>query len=47
MNEGFISGLYQVGEMQLYLGNGSGLWPGFPIRIGVQSEIAQIVLRAR
>lgn len=47
VNEGFISGLYQVGAMQLYLGNGAGLWPGFPVRLGVQSEVAQIVLRAR
>ncbi|SFN23952.1 hypothetical protein SAMN05660284_00977 [Formivibrio citricus] len=46
VNEGFISGLYQVGAMQLYVGNGAGLWAGFPVRLGVQSEIAQIVLRA-
>jgi len=45
-NEGFVSGLYQVGTMQLYVSNGAGLWAGFPIRLGVPSEITEIVLRA-
>jgi len=38
--------MYQVGNMQLYVSNGAGLWPGFPIRLGRPSEITQIVLRA-
>lgn len=46
-NEGFVSGLYTVGGMQLYVSNGTGLWPGFPLRLGAPSEITQIVLRAR
>ncbi|MGH8817224.1 MAG: metallophosphoesterase [Achromobacter pestifer] len=45
-NEGYVSGQYQVGDMQLYVSNGTGLWPGFPIRLGRPSEITQIVLRA-
>ncbi|KRA02778.1 metallophosphoesterase [Achromobacter sp. Root565] len=45
-NEGYVSGMYQVGNMQLYVSNGAGLWPGFPIRLGRPSEITQIVLRA-
>ncbi|SIT02661.1 metallophosphoesterase [Achromobacter sp. MFA1 R4] len=45
-NEGYVSGMYQVGGMQLYVSNGAGLWPGFPIRLGRPSEITQIVLRA-
>nr|WP_314360447.1 metallophosphoesterase [uncultured Achromobacter sp.] len=45
-NEGYVSGLYQVNGMQLYVSNGTGLWPGFPIRLGRPSEITQIVLRA-
>jgi predicted MPP superfamily phosphohydrolase len=45
-NEGFVSGLYQVGSMQLYVSNGTGLWNGFPIRLGRPSEITQIVLRS-
>ena len=45
-NEGFVSGLYRVGAMALYVSNGAGLWNGLPIRIGRPSEIALIVLRA-
>ena len=44
-NEGFVSGLYTVGHMKLYVSNGSGIWNGFPIRIGVPSEIVLIRLR--
>lgn len=45
-NEGYVSGRYQVGGMTLYVSNGTGLWPGFPIRLGRPSEITQIVLRS-
>lgn len=45
-NEGFVSGLYQVGSMSMYVSNGTGLWNGFPIRLGRPSEITQIVLRS-
>ncbi|MFY0476152.1 metallophosphoesterase [Achromobacter marplatensis] len=45
-NEGYVSGRYQVGGMSLYVSNGTGLWPGFPIRLGRPSEITQIVLRS-
>ena len=31
-NQGFVSGLYRVGAMQLYVSRGTGLWGGFPIR---------------
>ena len=44
-NEGFVSGLYTVGNMKLYVSNGAGIWNGFPIRIGVPSEIVLIRLR--
>ncbi len=46
LNEGFVSGQYQVDGMHLYVSNGTGLWPGFPIRLGRPSEITQIVLRS-
>jgi predicted MPP superfamily phosphohydrolase len=46
LNNGFVSGLYDVGPMQLYVSNGTGLWPGFPIRLGRPSEVTQIILRA-
>lgn len=45
-NEGFVSGQYQVDGMRLYVSNGTGLWNGFPIRLGRPSEITQIVLRS-
>ena len=47
MNKGFVSGLYQVGNMQLYLTNGTCIWSGFPIRFGRPSEIALITLKKR
>ncbi|MBQ4768071.1 metallophosphoesterase [Pectobacterium versatile] len=43
-NNGFISGLYRVGEMSLYVSNGAGLWNGFPVRLGRPAEITHIVL---
>lgn len=43
-NNGFVSGRYQVGNMQLYVSNGAGLWNGFPLRIGRPSEITELVL---
>ena len=44
-NKGFVSGLYQVGGMKLYVSSGAGLWNGFLFRLGVPSEITEIVLR--
>ena len=38
-NKGFVSGFYQVGPMALYVSNGSGIWNGFPVRLGRPSEI--------
>ncbi len=45
MNEGYVSGLYDVAGMPLYVSNGAGLWSGFPLRLGRPAEITQIVLR--
>lgn len=45
-NRGFVSGLYQVGGMKLYVSKGAGLWNGFMFRLGVPSEITEIVLRS-
>lgn len=44
-NAGFVSGRYQVGDMTLYVSNGTGLWPGFALRLGVPPEITRITLR--
>ena len=46
-NEGFISGSYAVDGMQLYVSNGTALWPGFALRLGVPSELTRITLRTR
>ncbi|MGV1870362.1 metallophosphoesterase [Agrobacterium rosae] len=44
-NKGFVSGFYQVGGMQLYVNNGTALWPGFALRLGIPSELTRITLR--
>lgn len=46
-NAGFVSGHYTVGDMQLYVSNGTALWPGFALRLGVPSELTRITLRPR
>lgn len=45
-NGGFVSGSYDVGGMTLYVNNGTGLWPGFAIRLGRPSELTRITLRS-
>lgn len=45
-NNGFVSGLYRVGGMYLYVSNGTGLWAGLALRLGRPSEITQIILHA-
>lgn len=45
-NDGFVSGLYDVGPMRLFVGNGAGLWPGFAVRLGVPASIDVLVLRS-
>ena len=40
-NGGFVSGRYQVGAMTLYVNNGTALWPGFALRLGVPSELTK------
>ena len=44
-NGGYVSGDYRVGGMTLYVSNGTGIWSGFPIRIGRPSEIVLVTLR--
>ena len=45
-NGGFVRGWYARDDARLYVGPGSGLWGGFPLRLGVHSEILLLVLRA-
>ncbi|MEE4342616.1 metallophosphoesterase [Pseudomonas alliivorans] len=44
-NGGFVSGLYTIGNMQLYVNNGTALWPGFAVRLGKPSELTRMTLR--
>lgn len=46
-NAGFVAGRYQVGDMTLYVSNGTGLWPGFALRLGVPSEMTRFTFRAK
>jgi len=45
-NDGFLNGLYRAGESLLYLSPGCALWPGFPLRLFVPSEITAITLHS-
>lgn len=45
-NGGFVSGLYQLGNTKLVVGNGTMLWMGMPLRLGVPSQILLITLRS-
>ena len=45
-NNGFVSGLYKLGSMSLYVNNGTGLWPGFALRLGMPAELTRITLRS-
>ena len=44
-NDGYVTGLYTLGPMQLYVNNGTGVWNGFPIRLGAPAEITEFTLR--
>ena len=45
LNGGFVSGMYDIGHMQLYVNNGTAQWPGFAMRVGVPAELTVITLR--
>uniref|UniRef100_UPI0035CC23E9 metallophosphoesterase n=1 Tax=uncultured Sphingomonas sp. TaxID=158754 RepID=UPI0035CC23E9 len=46
-NAGFVSRRYDVDGMTLYVSNGTGLWPGFALRLGRPSEMTRITLRCK
>lgn len=46
-NGGFVSGRYDVDGMTLYVNNGTGLWPGFALRLGRPAELTRVTLRRR
>lgn len=41
-NGGDVSGRYDVSGMQLYVTNGTALWPGFVFRMGKPAELKGI-----
>ena len=41
-NRGFVSGRYLVDGMALYVSNGTGIWPGFAMRLGRPAELTRI-----
>lgn len=43
-NQGYLYGWYQVAAMRMYVSSGAGLWNGFPVRLGVPSEIVYLTL---
>ena len=45
INKGFVKDKYQIGDMLLYVNRGTGLWYGFPIRLGIPSEITVVTLK--
>ena len=45
-NGGYLYGQYKVDTLNMYVSSGAGLWNGFPVRLGVPSEIPRIVLRS-
>lgn len=45
-NKGMVRGFYTSGGTKTYVSSGAGQWFGFPLRLGVPSEIAEITLRS-
>ena len=46
-NGGFAAGRYRIGPLQLYVNRGSGIWNGFPVRLGVPAEITLLSLHRK
>lgn len=44
LNATFVRGWYALKHARLYVHSGSGVWNGFPVRVGVPSEIAVFTL---
>lgn len=44
LNQGFVSGLYSLGRLQLYVNQGTDVWNGFLLRLGTIGEITLITL---
>ncbi|MDR2422879.1 MAG: metallophosphoesterase [Deltaproteobacteria bacterium] len=46
VNDGFVVGWYDVGDLKLFVHPGLGLWNGFPMRLFDPSEITIVTVRA-
>ena len=46
LNDWHVNGLYREGGIALYVTAGAGQWIGFPVRLGIPTEIALLTLRA-
>lgn len=46
-NDGYVSGRYEVGNMTLYVNNGTAIWPGVALRLGRPSELTRITLKRK
>ncbi|HUD95563.1 metallophosphoesterase [Sphingobium sp.] len=46
-NSGFVSGRYTIDGMTLYVNNGTGIWPGFAMRLGRPAELTRITLHKK
>ncbi len=46
-NHFMVSGEYQRNGMKIFVSNGSGIWSGFPVRLGRPAEIALLRLRCK
>lgn len=46
-NKGLVAGQYRLGNMAVYVSRGTGIWHGFPIRLGVPAEIVLLHLRRK
>jgi len=44
-NSGYVRGLYKTEDAQLYVSDGTGLWGGFPARIGTENEITVLTIK--
>lgn len=45
-NGGYLYGRYTADALKMYVTSGAGVWNGFPVRLGVPSEIPRIILRS-
>lgn len=45
LNYGFTRGMYDIGGVNLFIGDGTFLWSGFPFRMGTENAINLFILR--